>query len=79
MSSTPKKEAAPPELPAPVTSIVKPSNDPLLEKLKSKRPPTIAGVDTNSECIRIFRMAEANDYLRLHPTRNNIGRPNCAS
>ena len=48
MSSTPKKEITPPEAPAPVTPIVKPSNDPLLEKLKSKRPPTIAGVDTNS-------------------------------
>jgi len=49
MSSTPKKEITPPEAPAPVTPIVKPSNDPLLEKLKSKRPPTIAGgVDTRS-------------------------------
>jgi hypothetical protein len=62
-----KKEATPPEAPAPVTSIVKPSNDPLLEKLKSKRPPTIAGVDTNSESYPLLRMVEANDYLRLHP------------
>ena len=66
MSSTPKKEAAPPESPAPVTSIVKPSNDPLLEKLKSKRLLTIAGVDTNSESYPLLRMVEANDYLRLH-------------
>jgi hypothetical protein len=67
MSSTPKKEITPPEAPAPVTPIVKPSNDPLLEKLKSKRPPTIAGVDTNSESYPLLRMVEANDYLRLHP------------
>ena len=50
-----------------MTSIIKPSNDPLLEKLKSKKPPTIAGVDTNSESYPHCKMSEVKDFLRLHP------------
>ena len=67
MEESTKKKATPPEVLAPVTSIVKPSNDPLLEKLKSKKPPTIAGVDTNSKSYPHCRMSEVKDFLRLHP------------
>ena len=47
----------------------------LLEKLKSKRPRTIAGVDTNSELNPLLRMVEANDYLRLHPNEEYYWTP----
>ena len=66
MVTNQNKEATPPAEPAPVTSIQKPSSDPLLEKYKSKRPPTIAGVETRSESYPILRMSEVKDYLRLH-------------
>ena len=62
-----KKEVASLEAPAPVTSIAKPSKGSLLDKFKSKRPPTIAGVQTSSESYPILRMAEVKDFFRLHP------------
>ena len=61
------KKLTPEQTPEQAPKIIKPSDDPLLEKLKSKKPPTIAGVDTNSELYPYLRMPEAKDFLRLHP------------
>ena len=61
----------------PPLKIVKPAG--FLEKFRSKRPPTIAGVETLLTALPILRIADANDFVRLHPQKRTIGRPSCAS
>ena len=48
--------------------IVKPSG--FLEKFRSKRSPTIAGVETLLTALPILRIADANDFVRLHPSED---------
>jgi hypothetical protein len=48
--------------------IVKPSG--FLEKFRSKRSPTIAGVETLLTAFPILRIADANDFVRLHPSED---------
>ena len=44
--------------------IVKPG---FLDKFKSKRPATIAGVETLPAALPILRISDARDFVRLHP------------
>ena len=52
----------------PPLKIVKPSE--YLEKFRSKRSPTIAGVETLLTALPILRISEADDFVRLHPSEN---------
>jgi hypothetical protein len=47
--------------------IVKEDNTDFLTKFKSKRPPTIAGVDTVLTALPVMRISDAKDWVRLHP------------
>ena len=53
---------------APQLKIVKPS---FMEKFKSKRPSGIDGVETLLSPLKIMRIAEANDWTRLHPLEDD--------
>ena len=48
--------------------IEKPSD--FLERFRSKRSPTIAGVETLLTALPILRIAGANDFVRLHPSED---------
>jgi hypothetical protein len=48
--------------------IVKPS---FLQKFKSKRPPNIAGVGTLLTPLKLMRIAEVGDFVRLHADEDN--------
>ena len=52
--------------------IEKPSE--FLEKFRSKRSPTIAGV-TLLTALPVLRIAEANDFVRLHPSEEDYWSP----
>src|SRR5262245_27246997 len=47
----------------PPLKIVKPE---YLEKFRSKRSPTIAGVETLLTALPVLRISESNDFVRLH-------------
>jgi hypothetical protein len=51
-------------------SIAKPSAF-SLEKFKVKRAPTIGGIDPLQENFPIMKIAEAEDFVRLHPDEEN--------
>jgi hypothetical protein len=51
----------------PPLKIVKPD---YLEKFRSRRSPTIAGVETLLTALPILRISEANDFVRLHPSED---------
>ena len=53
--------------------IVKPES--FLEKFRSKRPPTIAGVETLLTALPLLRIADANDFVRLHPSEEDYWSP----
>ena len=53
-----------------VTSIKKPAEKPSLDKFKSKKEPA-AKVATLSTELPIHSIAEAKDYVRLHPDVKN--------
>ena len=46
-----------------------------LEKFKSKRPPSIAGVETLLTALPVLRIADANDFVRLHPSEEDYWSP----
>jgi hypothetical protein len=52
--------------------IVKPS---FLEPFKSKRAPTIAGVETLLTALPIMRPADANDFIRIHHSEDDYWSP----
>ena len=54
-------------------AIVKPES--FLERFRSKRPPTIAGVATLLTALPLLRIADANDFVRLHPSEENYWSP----
>ncbi len=54
-------------------TIVKPES--FLEKFRSKRPPTIAGVATLLTALPLLRIADANDFVRLHPSEEDYWSP----
>jgi hypothetical protein len=53
-----------------VVSIVKPKTS-ALDRFKSKRKPDIANVGTLQSALPIHRIAQAKDYVRLHPDEEN--------
>jgi hypothetical protein len=53
-----------------VTSIKKPEDKPSLDKFKSKKEPT-AKVATLPTDLPILKIADAKDYVRLHPDVDN--------
>ena len=66
------KDTEPGEEPVPLT-IKKPEG--FLEKFRSKRPPTIAGVATLLTALPLLRIADANDFVRLHPSEEEYWSP----
>ena len=50
-----------------------------LDLFKTKSSPTIAGVATLLTALPHHSIAQANDFVRLHPDEETTGRPNCAS
>ena len=46
-----------------------------MEKFESKRPPTIAGVETLLTPLPVLRIADANDFVRLHPSEEEYWSP----
>jgi hypothetical protein len=63
----PKKEATSPETPAPVTSIQKPPAF-SLDRFKSKRAASVAGLDNLVDGILHFPVGQVNDFFRTHPS-----------
>ena len=59
-----------PEVETTDVSIAKPSGF-SLDKFKVKRAPTIAGVDPLQERLSVMRIADANDFVRLHPDEDS--------
>ena len=57
----------------PPLKIVKPNE--YLEKFRSKRSHTIAGVETLLTALPILRISEANDFVRLHPSEEDYWSP----
>ena len=55
--------------------IVKDDNTDFLTKFKSKRSPTIAGVDTVLTPMSVMRISDANDWVRLHPDEDAYWSP----
>jgi hypothetical protein len=48
------------------SSIVKPDKPGFLSRYKSKRPPTMAGVITPLNPLKVMRIGEVGDFVRLH-------------
>jgi hypothetical protein len=46
-----------------------------LDKFKSKRAPTIAGVETLLTALPVHSISEAKDWVRLHPDEENYWSP----
>ena len=59
-------------------SITKPTTFDL-DKFKSKRAAAMAGVETLQTALPHHNIAQAKDFVRLHPDEATIGRPSCAS
>ena len=57
---------------SPEISIVKPS---FLDKYKSKRPPTIGGVDAELNPLKVLRIGEVGDFARFHPNEDEYWTP----
>ena len=71
MSIDPKKEVTAPEAeqsaPAPVTSIQKPPGF-SLERFKSKRAASVAGLDNLVDGMPHFPVGQVKDFFRTHPS-----------
>jgi hypothetical protein len=48
-----------------------------LDKFKSKRAPTLAGVETRQTALPVHNLSSANDWVRLHPNENDYWSPEC--
>jgi hypothetical protein len=55
--------------------IVKDDKSDFLTKFKSKRPASIAGVETMLTALKVLRISEANDWVRLHPNEETHWSP----
>jgi hypothetical protein len=55
----------------PAGGIIKPKKGGLLDKFKSKHAATIANVETLQGALPHCRIAEARDFVRLHPDEEN--------
>jgi hypothetical protein len=56
----------------PALKVVKTS---FMSKFKSTRPPTIAGVETVLSALKVLRIGETNDFVRLHPDEDENWTP----
>ena len=54
--------------------VVKPTTG-FMDKFRSKKPPTIAGVDTVLSALPTRRLSEVGDFFRLHPDGENYWSP----
>jgi hypothetical protein len=74
MAHNPPKEVTPPEAeqsaPAPVPSIKKPSAF-SLNKFKSTRATSAAGLDNLVDPLPILKVGEVKDFFRVHPDEEN--------
>jgi hypothetical protein len=70
------KKMPPPKKPKPIKSallsstapqIAKPDKPGFLSRFKSRRPPTISGVTSPPNPLKVMRIADALDFVRLHP------------
>jgi hypothetical protein len=61
-----------------VTPIAKPDTGFSLDKFKSKRPASVANVETLQTALPHHTIAQAKDFVRLR-MKNLIGHPSCAS
>jgi hypothetical protein len=66
-NTDPKKEATPPESPAPVTSIQKPAGF-SLDRFKSKRAASVAGLDNLVDGMPHMPVGQVKDFFRVHPS-----------
>lgn len=55
--------------------IVQSNDTDFLAKFKSKRPPSIAGVDTVLTPLPVMRISDAKDWVRLHPAEDAYWSP----
>ncbi len=71
------KKTKVPEAPENVVPLNIPKPKPIgfLEKFKSKRAPTIGGVETLLTALPHHKIAEANDFVRLHPSEDDYWSP----
>ena len=46
-----------------------------MDKFRSKRPPTIAGVETVLTALPILRVGDVRDFFRVHPDEENYASP----
>ena len=67
----PKEVTPPAEQPAPVTSIKKPSAF-SLNKFKSTRATSAAGLDNLVDPLPILKVGEVKDFFRVHPDEENF-------
>ena len=51
--------------------IPKPAEPFILDRFKSTRSPSIAGVETLQTALPCYRISDANDWVRLHPDQAN--------
>ena len=70
MVTDPKKEATPPESPAPVDSVPKPPAF-SLDRFKSKRAASVAGVDNLVDVMAHCGVGQVKDFFRTHPDEEN--------
>ena len=61
MNDTPAPKDPPP------LKIVKPG---FMDKFKSKRSPSIGGVETVLSALKVHGIADARDFVRLHPSED---------
>jgi hypothetical protein len=74
MSIDPKKEATPPETPAPVTSIQKPPAF-SLDRFKSKRAASVAGLDNLVDGMPHIPVGQVKDFFKVHGDEMNYWSP----
>jgi hypothetical protein len=70
----PKPTIVPPPTDDTPLTIAKPDNF-SLDKFRSKRSPTIAGVETLLTALPVHSLSDAKDYARLHPDEENYWSP----
>ena len=53
--------------------IAKPTG--FMDKFRSKKPPTIAGVDTVLSALKIHRLGDVRDFFQLNPNEEEYWSP----
>src|SRR5262249_19552419 len=71
---TESTKSHPDQIDSEAASIPKPSSFDL-DKFKSRRAPAVAGVETLQTALPHYRIAQAKDFVRLHPDEDNYWSP----